>query len=174
MSSAYTLETYGVGFEAASSATVVNSLVFRAPAAGTDWILTVPAGVLWIPVSLSVSWNASAAISTRTPTFQMAYNGATFYVVGAPMQLGANTATTFTLAVNIGQSQSLDQDSRQQLPLPVVVLPPGATISSSTVNLQAGDAWSTQSLYVRTAIMHGPDTSAYQPAEPLIPTPIAF
>lgn len=118
-----------------------------APAAGAEFIVTVPANTRWSLISVAYALIASAAVANRQPflaiddgvneaweTFNATNITAAqtaFYRAGAGVQLATIAALDF------------------QLPLPeTMALPAGARIKSSTTALQAGDQYTAPVLNV--------------------------
>lgn len=118
------------------------------PGVGLDWTLKTDAGRLWIPLSIRATFTASAAVLSRNPTFQVGDGTDTFWSIGPAGTQTANQADTYNALRVLGSSTQAGNLGVCNLPLPNIPIIGGQVISSLTVNIDAGDAWTGISVYV--------------------------
>lgn len=124
------------------------------PAAGADWSVTVPAGVLWELLAVRGLFTASAAVANRVPVLGFGSEGVTAAQVPVAANITAGQAITVTWA-QVGAALAFGLF--QIVPLPRVILEPGDTIGTATGAIDVGDQWSAVRLWlVETTVKHGP------------------
>jgi len=115
------------------------------PGAGSEWSVTVPAGVRWQVRAINATLQTSAAVANRTPCVRI-----------VPLALGSGILTP----VGTAQAASLvllyswwngayplSTGTLQSAPLPTqLLLPAASVVTSFTNNLQVADAWTNISL----------------------------
>jgi len=122
------------------TATIVN------PAAGADFLVTVPAGVTWYVIAVNATLVTSATAATRVPQIQIKDSGGhLLYMESGQSQIASLTGIwSWAPAVPTSQANNV-----AVVPLPAeLYLQGGATIGTTTPNIQAGDQWSNISVYV--------------------------
>lgn len=126
----------------------IKTVAVANPAAGADWSVQVPAGVTWEVQAVYGQLATSAVVANRFPVLVIT-DAASNPLVNANPGGGGQTATQthkYTWAIDAASNQNTS--ANPSTPIPDVVLPAGATIASSTLNLDAADQWSAVSLYV--------------------------
>lgn len=109
------------------------------PAAGADWLATVPAGHLWRPFSVTALLTTSAVVANRQVSLVLTDGTLTYATLTAPAVQVASTAVRYTwAAIDTFLALGLIQNGA----LPDVDIPPGWTLGVSTVALDVGDQWS--------------------------------
>lgn len=125
-----------------------------APAAGADWIVTVPSGKLWRLVGLTASLVTAVAAANRSPRLVVT-DGKTTTLILPPVAVQAASLTgAFTWAAHV-DSYATAPD--QVIALPDLTLQAGWTIAVSTTAIQAADQWSIQALLVIETTVKGGD-----------------
>ena len=111
------------------------------PAAGADWVATVPTGARWLVQFVSAALTTSAAVATRVPQIQIKDAGGTIVWENS----GDNTVAGVTNAQYswAGGVPLQGNNNVNQMPIPdFCYLLQGFTIGPLTPGLQAGDQWS--------------------------------
>jgi len=124
-----------------SGAGVTRSVTIANPAAGSDWSIVLPTGVLWILNSVSATLVTSATVGNRTPalvvtdnTGHIVYNGAAAYAQAASL--------TWTYSWSGGGIAPPAGTTQNGGSIPAGLrVPAGWTIMTATPNRQAGDQW---------------------------------
>lgn len=121
------------------------------PAAGTDFSVTVPAGVVWKLEGFAALYTASAVAADRLPVFEI-----TDAVPNLITETFANAAITAGLAVRLAGFQgafpfATATDGLLSLPVNLRLLP-GWIFKSVTAGKQAADQWSAIALTVEEYI----------------------
>jgi len=119
----------------------LHQVVVASPVAGSDWLLTVPAGVRWRLKHVVAILVASAAASNRIPVLRIGLAAASNLVdMPAPSTITASQNVVLTWGEGL-VSASVAGNQVQSLPAETILLP-GGTIGTSTAGLLAGDQWS--------------------------------
>jgi hypothetical protein len=114
------------------------------PAANVEASLTVPAGVLWRLMSVQASLVTDATVANRAARLTLTVDNVVVADI-PPVAVQAASLTGRYLwwakdsAYAVGQAQAI--------PIPDVVMPPGAIIATVTDNRAAGDDWSALTVY---------------------------
>lgn len=118
-----------------------NAVGIPQPAAGHDFSLTVPAGVLWRVISLSGTFATAADVQNRGVVLKLLPNGG-----GAVQVLTAQTQAqnlTWTWSWLTGQPATVQQGALVAVPLPSgVLLTGGSVITSNIITMAPTDQWS--------------------------------
>jgi len=128
---------------------LVRTLLLPAPAAGTDWTTTVPAGVLWELLMVQYEITTSAAVANRNLRVEVRDengNGVQRYVTGA------SVTATQTVRANFGAGIGTNTGvagTPGMLPTPPPVLLPQWTLRSLVQAIDAGDQLGFVALTVR-------------------------
>lgn len=125
-----------------------------APAAGADWLVTVPAGHLYRIRSIAAILTTSAAVANRQANLAIGDGESTFITVPANAVQAASLAWTYgwwPLAVALQTGLALEA------PLPDLQLMAGWTIGSAVGAIDVADAWTNIRLLIEdTTVRHGP------------------
>ncbi len=125
----------------------LRSFQSAAPGAGADFIITVPTNRRWRICSLRAVLVTAAAVANRTTQLNID-DGANFYAVVGPNQVQAASLTRgYTFASGLLNAVTTATEFQAAMPSNLV-LPQGHRLTSTTVNLQAADAWGVQQLLV--------------------------
>ncbi len=122
-------------------------IVVPNPAAGADWVQTVPAGQRWRVMTGNFTLTTSAVVANRFPAIIFDDGVNQFYATAWDNAIAANTAPRISLgpqryvALNDGNSQSMAYIGN-------LVIPAGARVRSVTTSMQAGDQWSAITLLI--------------------------
>jgi len=111
------------------------------PAAGSDWSVRLPAGSVCRLLTVRAVLTTSATVGNRVAQLQLATsNGDVLTTQSVPISLTASTVAPCTWAVGLDTvSAGLDE---LQMGLPKIGLPPGCSVRTNTLHLDAGDQWS--------------------------------
>lgn len=116
-----------------------------APAAGSDWTVTVPAGKVWRVLSVRASLVTSATVANRAPALTVSDGSAVFLTVPAPAVQAASLTGVFDW-YEYASAQAVG--NVQAAALPELIIPAGFVLASSTAAIAAGDQWSAPVVYV--------------------------
>lgn len=128
---------------------LVRTVAVPSPAAGADVSVSVPAGSTWEPVSLAGTFTASAAVANRTQALIFTDGASVISRVRLSTTVTAGTVAKRALFLGAGYTAGGLGDPAIHDSMPQAVLPAAATITTSTVNIDTGDAWTAISLSVR-------------------------
>lgn len=127
----------------------LRTITGTTPAAGAEWLETVPTGARWELQLLRMIFTTSAVAISRVPQFQVSNGADRLYQTVNPTTV--NNLQTFTVYL----SQNLPYGSiaaslifNWPIPQPTRLLA-GASFGSSTAVIQAGDQWSAPVYTVR-------------------------
>lgn len=129
------------------------------PAAGADWTVTVPAGVMWEVRAGVATLTTSATVDTRVPTMGVTVDDTLVWSVPWPSGQAAGKVVTFPVGTGMANGAVYANGSSPALLLPDDLLPQGAVIATSTALLQVGDQWSGISLWVEEVYVTDPQLS---------------
>ncbi len=120
-----------------------------APAAGAEFIFTVPSRKVWSVSLITAHFTASAAVATRLPRL-FATLGALNFMVLAWLTAGITAGTSWDICwghgINSVSGASPSTDVNRDLPN--LVVSEGGQIKSQTLTIQAADQWSAISALV--------------------------
>jgi hypothetical protein len=111
------------------------------PGAGADWTTTVTAAQVWELQSIRATLVASAAAANRQARFTIDDGTNILFRTESTLVVTANGNFSFN-AFNGAAIFTPADATNYQMPLPRILLGAGYRISSSTLNIQAGDQWS--------------------------------
>lgn len=126
------------GGVSSSQVTVVTA---AAPAAGTDFSITVPAGESWQLLSIRYSLTTSIAAANRLTSITFDNGTSVFCKVPSTQTQTASLTTAYDAMVDIGSSSSL-LGTDVYFAIPRLILPAGYRIRTSTLLIDAGDQYS--------------------------------
>ncbi len=118
------------------------------PAAGAEFQVVVPGGVVWIAQTLTTRLATSAVVANRRPELFLDDGTTEFARIPMPFDLTANTNQRITWAVNLGVQLSAGSGNFRASPMPEVAMLAGWRYSSLTEGLDAGDNYEAPALYV--------------------------
>ncbi len=119
----------------------LTAVIVTNPAAGADWVQTIPANERWRPISLEAQLAVANSGAAR-PVEIVLDNGSAIYA-----RMATNTTAPINATANVNfsnagtPSTSIASDLYAQMPSGVI-LPAGHRVRSVTTNIVAGDAWS--------------------------------
>lgn len=123
-------------------------ITFKQPAAGADFVATVPGAASWRVNCLAAQLTTSAVINNRVVHIVVTDGqGNTVYNFPAPNNQVAASAVLYTAGAEI-LSVSADNVQTLVLPPPLTLLQ-GWTIGFKTTLLDAGDQWANVAFYVK-------------------------
>jgi hypothetical protein len=126
-----------------STSSAVTSGFNGAPAAGSDFTITVPAGQTWQLQTLDFSFTTSAAVANRTTQIFIDDGVNVLWKWVSPTVQAAASTVEYNGGVGAVEYAAL-RNGVQSFELPVITLGPGYRIRSSTLNIQAGDQYTAQ------------------------------
>lgn len=128
---------------------VMRSVQQANPAAGADFVVTVPTGALWELIAVSAQLVTAVAVANRAARLVIDDGANTLFAVPNTTVQAASLTTTYSYGAGAGGPMSTDA-AFQEAPLPNnVLLPAASRIRSSTGAIQAADQWGAISLLVR-------------------------
>lgn len=133
------------------------------PGAGVEATWTVPGGEQWFIYGGRVTFTASAAVANRTVTLAIEVDGLRCYQVADPTAIVASGQVFYSIIGSDSPVQIGNQATVGHLQTPAVPLPQGSQIHTVTINLDAGDAYTSCRLYV--ARVYLPDQKLDEIAE---------
>lgn len=119
----------------------IHSLNVANPAAGTDWLFTVPANARMRIVSLQAQLATSAAVANRNVQIFVNDGVNPYWTHGVAATIPASTTDQITATTTNAPPEVVTTTQEMVLP-PGLILPGGHKIGTSTVNIQVGDQWS--------------------------------
>lgn len=133
------------------------------PGAGNEFTVTVPGGEQWFIYGGRLTFTASAAVANRTVTLALEIDGLRCYQTPDSTVIAASGQVFYSVIgsdspVVVGSANTIGQ-----LQTPSVPLPQGSMIHTVTINLDAGDAYTSCRLYV--ARVYLPDQKLDEIAE---------
>lgn len=111
------------------------------PAAGAEWIYTVPAGVILCPITVRCTLTTAVAVANRYN--RILFSDATPVALAAA-QLDLAVVAVNTVLFHYAQGMTPINPAAHGLktaPCPIVYLQPTHTIASLTLNIQAADQY---------------------------------
>jgi hypothetical protein len=120
------------------------------PAAGQEWLVTVPNGKVWRVLAVLVELLTDATVANRAPRLQIDDGNTAnrFAVIPSSGLQTASLLNRYEWFSGVGSGWTGSDSASRFAPLPDILLPPGYRLLSTTTNLQAGDNWSAPVLYV--------------------------
>lgn len=111
------------------------------PAAGAEISETVPTAKLWVLLSMTANFTASAVAGNRIPIFRPLVGAVRLYRLAASgvITLGQLASLNWCAQGTSFSNNAVTIDF--SIPLPLTILPAGAVISTVTSGLLAGDQW---------------------------------
>lgn len=121
-----------------------------APAAGADVSISVPNGALWRIVALRATFTASGNAANRYIGFQVQdQSGAVVYAYNITAAVTAGLAGVFTFSRDVASAPTaFATTNRLLLPAPATPIPALWSFGTSTLNIDATDAWTAVTLWV--------------------------
>lgn len=113
-----------------------------APAAGADWIINVPGGVEWFPLSIFATLTTSATVANRDPQLTVVYDGLTVFQGHNIQNITASQVKNFTWTHNVTTPSAAPAGNSWLYPGPRFNIAQGGTLGTVTVALSAADQWS--------------------------------
>jgi hypothetical protein len=129
------------------------------PAAGAEVSVTVPGRAMWRVHSVVAQLDTDGTAANRVPRFDFAYGGRTIYSVASTVAATADTIVNFAAGEGCDHGGSVAAGA-VTMPLPPLLLQPGATFATVTDAIVAGDNWAAPVLYVTEIPERGPDVWA--------------
>ncbi|HXG40218.1 MAG TPA: hypothetical protein VNJ28_04675 [Candidatus Limnocylindrales bacterium] len=108
------------------------------PAAGSDWLATVPAGHVWLLEAIGARLITSATVMSRVPNLTVGDGVGTVLEIAPAGPVGAGETKRLAWLPDVG---AIDALGGGVAPLPRIALGPGWTVGTTTLGLQAGDTW---------------------------------
>lgn len=112
------------------------------PAAGTDWTVTVPAGVQWFVTAGVAQLTTSATVDNRQVALEVTVNGSTVWYARNGTTHAASTIFVYNFSSTVANVPLSGTETGVLVSFPPGYLSPGTVIGTSTNLLQAGDQWS--------------------------------
>jgi hypothetical protein len=127
---------------------LTREIVVKKPAVGTNWLVTVPGGVIWSILCINQQLFTSAIAGTRTPLIVVRDPDArpVAFHAGAGTA-AASQAPVYGYQAGLGTNQAVNTFV-SALPSPPMPLFSGWTIGEETSGLDAGDQWDRITLVV--------------------------
>jgi hypothetical protein len=117
------------------------------PAAGADWIATVPAGARWRVQAISETFTASAAVASRQAGLFLDDGANVYWANTAPTAITASQIVTISATGSSAPQGAAPFQQTIVIP-PGLFIPAGHRFKSTTVNIQAGDQYSAINILV--------------------------
>lgn len=127
---------------------MLYSFTVANPAAGADWIQTVPTGARWRLWATSASLTTSAAVANRSSSLRLDDGVTPLWQAGHNVVQTAGITLLWTFTLGLANLVLASGTASTQPMLPVATLLAGWRIQSFTSSLQAGDQWSAIRLLV--------------------------
>ena len=129
-------------FDYAKRWTIVSQVV-ATPAAGADWVATVPAGQEWRVVSVFFNFQTSSTVANRAVRLAVKDSaGNTLYQTQQSAVQPASNSIPYAFAQGIFANAVASNNGPAQCWLPMhMTLAEGFTIGSLTLSIQTGDQY---------------------------------
>lgn len=141
--------------DTAKRATGTSFITVAAPAAGAEIFAQVPAGEAWRVLSFFARLTTSATVATRYADLRLLRGALStdpnFFRDGIVSGQAASLFWDYTWALGCSVVVNNTGNGRSLRPFPDLVLTQGMSISTFTLNIQAGDQWSLIQLLVEKA-----------------------
>ncbi len=111
------------------------------PAAGSDWLISVPFSDRWRPVSFTGTFAAAIAVANRQVQIIVDDGANTYWIDDASANIPASTVDQITATTTNVPTGVVTTIQNVVLP-PNLVMPSGHRIRSSTIGIQGADQWS--------------------------------
>lgn len=118
------------------------------PAAGAQFVVTVPGDQAWKVHAVTAVLTASAAVATRDVALLADDQSTTFLAAGVGPTQTAGQVATYSWARSLSTSTGLITGGVISAGFPDLVLPPGYRLRSTVVAMDVADQWSSIALYV--------------------------
>ncbi len=146
--------------------TRARSIIVPDPAAGTDWVTTIPTGQIWRIQALQARLVTSAVVATRFPSLHVDDGAAQYWSI----QTQANQAASLTRFYSFAPIGALGPvstayGSGDLLPNRLI-MPAGHRIGPLTSGVQAGDQWSQITLLIEDLSVAAGVTNPYMDRGP--------
>lgn len=144
------------GYQVAQGRGIIRYKDYGSPAAGAEIFISVPAGEAWRALILRARLTTDATVATRYADLRLTNDPSTippandFYRDGIVSGQAASLFWDYCWALGHGAVVNNTGNGRVVRPFPDVILLPGQRITTFTLNLQAGDAWSQVRLQYET------------------------
>lgn len=139
-------------FDYAKRWTIVSQVLAN-PAAGADWVATVPAGQEWRVVAVFFNFQTSSAVANRAPRLVVKDSaGNTLYETQQNATQAASNSVQYAFAQGIAANAVAANNGPAQCGIPThMTLAEGFTIGSATLSIQTGDQYSSIALLLEEA-----------------------
>jgi hypothetical protein len=128
---------------------LVKPVKINSPAAGADWIATVPGGVIWEVLSIKATLVTSAIVANRNAVLRVTdADTNVLYSIAPAASQAASSNFQYSWIQGLGTSLS-SNGLQNPLPTPPVPLSNGFVVRAATTLLDVGDQWSGITLMVR-------------------------
>lgn len=137
------------GYEELMRQRLVRPIQPAAPIAGAEFTAQVPGGTVWELLSVFGILTTSATVANRMPALIVRdADGVQLERISASTNEAASTTVSWWWGVGLG-AENTSNGISTPLPTPPIPMQAGWTLTSSTANLDATDAWSKVVLIVR-------------------------
>lgn len=127
---------------------VPRIVTVASPAAGADWSVNVPGGMVWQVQAIAATLVTSVVVANRFAALLVGDGTTTPIRLGGAPAIVASLTTRFCWLRDYGHSITASNPSGITIAWPVIPILGGWTISSSTLAIDVGDQWSAISLFV--------------------------
>lgn len=128
---------------------IEKTIVVPNPGAGAEWSASPPAGCTWDVLHIKYVFTTSAVVANRQETITVSDGATTFTRIGYGIAHAASLGINYYWGRLLGAISAALGGAATSYALPELIVPVGGSISSSTNNLDAGDAYTGISLRVR-------------------------
>lgn len=118
------------------------------PAAGSDWSVTVPGGVMWRVVSAIARFTTSATVANRSVSFTVMVDGLLVYRTAAFSPITASSAAVVSLLPGSAQAGAAGTAGLNVFNVPDTWLTPGCVLSSLTGGIDPADQYSAIAVWI--------------------------
>lgn len=118
------------------------------PAAGAEFSVTVPNGVLWVVQSVRVTLVTDATAVTREMAIRIDDGSKDLLIIPSGRSQASNQGVDYNFVVDVDSLTNPPVSGNITRRIPRIPLLPGYRVRSVTANLQAGDNYGAPTLYV--------------------------
>ena len=138
---------------------VVRNVQIPNPAAGAEFKVTVPSGVMWRIATGQATLTTAVTVSTRIPQIQLTSQGVNVGVYTGTETDPASTTAFVTFSQTLPSAAAASGSVNSVIALPTYTLAEGDTLASLTAGIEATDQYSAITILVEEFYFTNPQLS---------------
>lgn len=129
------------------------------PAAGTNWSITVPAGVQWWVTAGFVPFTTDSVVGTRFVQVVLNVDGLNVWEAQAVAGQAASNGWAYNFTSTAAPQEATGDSNKAIICLPTGYLPSGATLMSAVASMDPGDQWGIGNWWIEEVYVTDPQLS---------------